>query len=59
MSVVEQIEEKLTDPQKHAPILKALVAILEEHGEKGVRDRIKQWIEEIEAEVPPSTEREE
>jgi len=56
MSIVEQIRTNLVDPDKHGPILKALVDILEEQGEKGVKDRIKKWIEEIEAETPPPTE---
>ena len=59
MSIVEQIRTNLVDPDKHGPILKALVDILEEQGEKGVKDRIKKWIEEIEAETPPPTESEE
>ena len=59
MSVVEEIEGNLVDPEKHGPILRALAAILETHGERGVRDRIKKWVEEIQAEVPPSAEGEE
>jgi hypothetical protein len=59
MSVVEQIKTSLVDPDKHGPILKALVDILEEQGEKGVKERIKKWIEEIEAETLPLTESEE
>ncbi len=59
MSVVEEIRKNLVNPDKHGPILKALVEILEEQGEKGIRDRIKKWIEEIEAEAPPLTENEE
>ncbi len=51
MSFVQEISATLTDPEKHGPILKALVAILEDQGEKGVKDRIKKWIEEIEAET--------
>ena len=58
MSLVEQIKKNLVDPEKHGPILEALVDILEEQGEKGVKDRIKKWIEEIEAETPPPTESE-
>jgi len=59
MSIVEQIKSNLVDPNKHGPILKALVDILEEQGEKGVKDRIKKWVEEIGAETPPPTESEE
>ena len=56
MFIVDQIRANLVDPDKHGPILKALADILEGQGEKGVKDRIKKWIEEIEAETPPSTE---
>ena len=59
MSIVEQIEANLVDPDKHGPILKALVDILEKRDEKGVRDRIKEWVEEIQAENPPLDESEE
>jgi hypothetical protein len=59
MSIVEQIEKNLVDPDKHSPILKALVDILEEQGESGVKVRIKKWVEEIKAETPPFTESEE
>ena len=58
MSLVEQIRKNLVDPEEHGPILEALVDILEEQGEKGVKDRIKKWVEEIEAETPPPTESE-
>ena len=58
MSLVEQIKKNPVDPEEHGPILEALVDILEEQGEKGVKDRIKKWIEEIEAEAPPPTESE-
>jgi hypothetical protein len=56
MSIAEQISANLVDSDKHGPILKALVDILEEQGEKGVKDRIKKWVEEIKAETPPPTE---
>ena len=56
MSIIEQITKNLVNSEKHAPILKALIEILEEKGEKGVKERIKKWIEEIEAETPPSAE---
>ena len=59
MSIVEQIEANLVDPDKHSPILKALVGILEKRDEKGVRDQIKRWIEEIQTENPPLDESEE
>jgi hypothetical protein len=53
MSIVEQITKSLVDPGKHGPILKALVDILEEDGEKAAKDRIKKWIEEIQVETLP------
>jgi len=59
MSIVEQIRKNLVDPDKHGPILKALVEILEERDEKGVKDQIKKWIEEIKTEIPPPDESEE
>ncbi len=59
MDIVEQIKTNLLDPETHGPILKALVEILlEEQDEKAVREQIKRWIQEIEAEIPPSDERE-
>ena len=56
MSIIEQIKKNLIDPDKHGPVLKALVGILEEQGEKGVKDRIQKWVEEIKAETPPPIE---
>lgn len=53
MSIVEQIKKNLVDPGRHGPILAALVDILEEQGERGVKERIKRWVEEIGAETPP------
>lgn len=45
MSVVEQIQKNLVDPKNHSPILKALIGILEEQGERGVKDRIRKWVQ--------------
>jgi len=59
MSIVEQITKNLMNPDKHGPILKALVDILEEEGEKAAKDRIKKWVEEIQAETTPSNASEE
>ena len=53
MSIVEQIKENLVDPDKHGPILEALVDIMEEQGEKSVRQRIKGWVEEIKLDNSP------
>jgi hypothetical protein len=52
MPIVEQIRKNLVDPDKHGPILEALVVILEEQGERGVKERIKGWIEEIKLQDP-------
>lgn len=56
MSIVEQIQKNLVDPEGHGPVLKALLDILEEQGERGVKDRIKKWVQEIGLESAPSTE---
>jgi hypothetical protein len=53
MSIIEQITKNLLEPDKHGPILEALVDILEEQGERGVKERIRRWIEEIKADNPP------
>lgn len=37
MTITEQITKNLVEPKKHGPILKALVDILEEEGEKGLK----------------------
>ena len=47
MTITEQIAKNLVEPEKHGPILKALVDILEVEGEKGLKDRINQWVREI------------
>lgn len=59
MTITEQITKSLVYPEQHGPILKALVDILEEEGEKGLRDRIKQWVQEIMEESPRNEENEE
>ena len=56
MSIAEQIKANLVDSDKHGPVLKALVEILEKQGEKGVKDRIQKWVEEIKAEASFPTE---
>lgn len=55
MSMVDQIRRKLVNPVEHGPMLEALVDILEEQGERGVKERIRNWVEEIKAETPPHT----
>ena len=58
MSIVDQIQKNLVDPENHGPVLRALVEILEEQGERGVKDRIRKWVQEITAEsgLPPESE---
>ena len=58
MSIADYISQNLVDPEKHRPILNALIAILEEEGEKGLKDRITQWIHEIQEELPDELESE-
>ena len=55
MTITEQITKNLVEPEKHEPRLKALVDILEEEGEKGLKKQIKQWVQEI-LEAEPVTE---
>ncbi len=57
-TIVDQISKNLVDPEKHEPILRALVSILEIEGEKSLKDRIAQWIETIQEEEPPGDESE-
>ena len=52
-TLVDQISKNLVDPEKHEVILRALVSILETEGEKSLKDRIAQWIQNIEEEEPP------
>ena len=47
MTITEQITKNLVDPAKHGPILKALTEVLEAQGEKGLKDRIGQLVQEI------------
>jgi hypothetical protein len=58
MTIADQIAQNLIAPEKHTPILKALIAILEEEGEKGLKDQIVQWINEIQEEFPKEEESE-
>ena len=59
MSIADQIAQNLVNPEKHAPILKALITILEDEGEKGLKARIAQWIKEIQDETLHETRNEE
>lgn len=56
MSVTEQIAKNLVNPEEHGPILKALISVLEEEGERELKEQIKQWVQEILEESPASEE---
>lgn len=43
----EQIKTILADQEKHGRMLEGLMEIVRDSGSKGVKDRIKQWIEDI------------
>jgi len=58
MTIAAQIAQNLVNPEKHAPILNALIVILEEEGEKGLKSQIAQWINEIQEELPDEGESE-
>ncbi len=58
MTIANQIAQNLVNPEKHTPILNALITILEDEGEKGLKDRIAQWIREIQEELPDEAENE-
>ena len=58
MTIADQIAQNLVNPEKHTPILNALIAILEEEGEKGLKDQITQWLNEIQEEIPAEEETE-
>jgi len=47
MKIADQIAQNLVNPEKHVPILNALLNILEDEGEKGVKELITQWIHDI------------
>jgi hypothetical protein len=53
MTIADQIAKNLVDPENHAPILRSLIHVLEEEGEKGVKTLIERFIKEIEQELPP------
>jgi hypothetical protein len=53
MTIADQIAKNLIDPENHGPILRALISVLEEEGEKGVKNLIERFIKEIEQELPP------
>ena len=58
MTIADQIAQNLVEPEKHAPILKALLSILEEKGEKALKDQIVLWIKEVQEELPEETKSE-
>lgn len=47
-SILEaQLKALLADPEKHGPILEALLEVIKASGSKGLKKHILQWIEEI------------
>ena len=52
MTIVDEISKNLVDPEKHGPILRALVQIMDEQGEKGLKDWITSRVAEILEELP-------
>jgi hypothetical protein len=53
MTIADQIAKNLVDPENHGPILYALIRVLEEEGEKGVKTLLERFVKEIEQELPP------
>lgn len=45
----DQLISKLADPEKHGPVLKAALEIVEESGSKGLKEQVQQWIVDIKA----------
>jgi hypothetical protein len=56
MSIANQINKNLIDPENHGAILNAIIRVLEEEGEKGVKALIERFVKEIEQELPPNEE---
>lgn len=45
----EQLISKLADPEKHGPVLKATLEIVEEGGSNELKKQVQQWIADIKA----------
>lgn len=45
----EQLTAKLADPDRHGPVLKAVVEIISESGSEGLKKQVQQWIRDIKA----------
>jgi len=45
----EQLTAKLADPDRHRPVLKAVVEIISESGSEGLKKQVQQWIGDIKA----------
>ena len=58
MKIADQIAQNLVNPEKHVPILNALLNILEDEGEKGVKELIAQWIHDIQEDLTDDIESE-
>lgn len=48
-SLSKQLTSKLADPEKHGPVLKAVLEIAGEGGSKELKKQVKQWIADIKA----------
>ena len=44
MSIANQINKNLLDPENHGTMLNAIIRVLEEEGEKGVKALIERFI---------------
>lgn len=45
----QQLTAKLADPDRHGPVLKAVVEIISESGSEGLKKQVQQWIGDIKA----------
>ncbi len=41
----EQLKTMLADPEKHGPILNALLEVVKDSGSKGLKKLIQEWID--------------
>jgi len=45
----EQLTPMLADPDRHGPVLKAVLEIVSESGSEGLKKQVQQWIGDIKA----------
>jgi hypothetical protein len=43
----KQLKKMLANPEKHGPMLDALLEVVKSNGNKGLKKHIQQWIDEI------------